>query len=264
MIRLFFSFLFLLGLNQSAAASTLAVHDAGEGLLITLNTDNHAVWIDTGSLLKIRANLESFQPKNKPITDVILTHLHADHSSGIFEIVEKFPGVAVYDNCMPGIAVEDGELLRWTAEFLAKIEKRFCVKEGSELVFDEVQLQFLWPTGVFTSKAHNHYSLVIKITAKEKVILVMGDANKKTERWLLRNQKNRLQHVDVLVVGHHGSNASSSIEFLDFVSPETAVVSVNLNNARGHPSKEALARIASVGANIWVTGRDGDFAVTLD
>ena len=194
----------------------------------------------------------------------ILTHLHPDHASGIFELVERYPEINVYDSCMPGIGVEDGELIRWTDEFLSSLKKRTCLDDQSRLAFDDVEIEVLWPTGKFHSKDHNYYSLVVKVSSRDTHVLMMGDANKNTEKWLLSNKSESLNGIDVLIVGHHGSAAASSSEFLKAVHPEVAVVPVNSNNARGYPSKETLDRIIQHGAELWVTGTDGDYRIKFD
>ena len=263
-MRCIWSILFLLVAGQ-AAASSLTVYDAGEGLLARIKTDNSSIWIDTGSLIKIRENISRLQPPGElSATDLILTHLHPDHASGIFELVERYPEINVYDSCMPGIGVKDGELIRWTDEFLSSLKKRTCVDDQSGLVFDDVEIEVLWPTGEFQSKDHNYYSLVLKVSARDTHVLMMGDANKNTEKWLLSNKSESLKGIDVLIVGHHGSAAASSSEFLKAVLPELAVVPVNSNNARGYPSQETLDRIVQHGGELWVTGTDGDFQIEFD
>ncbi|MDB2389786.1 MBL fold metallo-hydrolase [Alphaproteobacteria bacterium] len=263
-MRYIWLILFLLVAGH-AAASSLTVYDAGEGLLARIKTDNSSIWIDTGSLIKIRQNISRLQPPGEPSpTDLILTHLHPDHASGIFELVERYPEINVYDSCMPGIGVEDGDLIRWTDEFLSSLKKRTCLDHQSRLAFDDVEIEVLWPTGEFQSKDHNYYSLVLKVSARDIHVLMMGDANKNTEKWLLSHKSEILKGVDVLIVGHHGSGAVSSSEFLSAVYPRVAVVPVNLNNARGYPSQETLDRIIQHGAELWVTGIDGDYRINFD
>ena len=264
MIRHLSLILFLL-ITGPCAASSLTVYDAGEGLLARIKTANSSIWIDTGSIIKIRENISKLQTSNEPSpTDLILTHLHPDHASGIFELVERYPEINVYDSCMPGIGVEDGELIRWTDEFLLSLKARVCVGDQSSLVFDDVEVEVLWPTGKFHSKDHNYYSLVLRVSAGKTHVLMMADANKKTEKWLLKNKLQSLKGINVLIVGHHGSASASSPEFLAAVDPELAVVPVNSNNARGYPSRETLERIIQNGVDLWVTGTDGDYRLEFE
>ena len=257
-IFLIFSLLF----SKISMASSLTVFDAGEGLLARLKTENSSIWIDTGGLLKIRENISRLQPTDESApTDIILTHLHPDHASGIFELMERYPEINVHDNCMPGISVDDGELIRWTDEFLSSLDSRSCIHAGSIFEFDDVKIEVLWPTQNFHSNDHNFYSLVLRIDSENTSVLMMGDATKKTEKWLLTSKRERLQGIETLIVGHHGSDAATSHEFLALVQPITAVVPVNKNNARGYPSQKTLERILEHGAELWLTGEMGDFRI---
>lgn len=252
-------------MSYQACASSFTVYSAGEGLLATIKTKNSHIWIDTGSLIKIRQNILRLHPPGTlPPTDVILTHLHPDHASGIFELVERYPEINVFDNCMPGIGVEDGDLIRWTDEFLKSLKARSCIDDNARFFFDNLLINVLWPTGNFQSKDHNHYSIVLKVTSEEKSILIMGDANKQTEMWLIRNKFDEIKNIDVLIVGHHGSGAASSSEFLSVVNPKVAVVPVNRNNLRGYPNQLTLNLIKQHGIDLWLTGINGDYQIELD
>ena len=69
---------------------------------------------------------------------------------------------------------------------------------------------------------------------------------------------------DVYLASHHGSDGSSSAEFLEAVSPETVVISVGEDNSYGHPSERVLADVAAVGAEIYRTDLQGTVTVTSD
>jgi competence protein ComEC len=94
-------------------------------------------------------------------------------------------------------------------------------------------------------------------------MLMMGDAERDEERWLLEHMPERL-HADVLKVGHHGSATSSTAEFLDAVQPKIALVSVGLGNIYRHPSVEVMAALAQRGAQIVRTDREGTAIVETD
>jgi competence protein ComEC len=93
--------------------------------------------------------------------------------------------------------------------------------------------------------------------------LLVGDAERPEEDWLLSRYGDSL-HADVLKVGHHGSSTSSSDAFLDAVRPRVALVSVGLGNSYGHPSPEVMATLASRGAQVLRTDRLGTIVVSTD
>ena len=75
----------------------------------------------------------------------------------------------------------------------------------------------------------------------------MGDAEKETEN------SRKWEKVDVLKVGHHGSNTSSSESFLEQVRPYYAVIEVGKNNSYRLPNKYTISRIEKIGAKILRT-----------
>jgi len=93
--------------------------------------------------------------------------------------------------------------------------------------------------------------------------LLVGDAEKPEEDWLLANKRDELS-ADVLKVGHHGSSTSSSDAFLAAVHPELAVVSVGARNMYGHPSGDVLAALARAGAEVLRTDQAGTIVVRTD
>jgi beta-lactamase superfamily II metal-dependent hydrolase len=68
----------------------------------------------------------------------------------------------------------------------------------------------------------------------------------------------------VLNVGHHGSNAASSVPFLQKVSPKIAVISAGAGNQYGHPTKPVLERLKQVNATIYRTDLDGSIVISSD
>ena len=260
-----FVFILMISLNLGEVeASNLTVFDAGEGLMARILTNNSAVLVDTGSLLKVRENLDKLEKtQDITLTDLIITHLHPDHASGIFEVLSRYPQINVFDNCMPQIDVTDGDLIRWTNELLSTIEKRECINQKSKLIFDDVEIQVLWPSGKFENKNHNYYSLVLKVTSPSKSVLMMADTNKRVEEWLMANKLDDITNIEVLVVGHHGSDNASSLKFINTVKPEIAIVPVNKDNVRGYPSNDTLTRLKNSNAKIWITGDHGDFTLNL-
>lgn len=93
----------------------------------------------------------------------------------------------------------------------------------------------------------NNSSIVLQLTYKNNKFLFMGDCEKESE------SIHRWEKVDVLKVGHHGSNTSSSEEFLNQVRPHFAVIQVGKNNSYRLPNKYTISRLEKVGAEVLRT-----------
>ena len=87
----------------------------------------------------------------------------------------------------------------------------------------------------------------------------MGDASKKRESDILVNYN--LQNIDFLKVGHHGSNTSSSKEFISKISPKYSLISVGKDNRYGHPKDSVLDILKDT--KIYRTDINGSIEIQL-
>lgn len=99
----------------------------------------------------------------------------------------------------------------------------------------------------------NDNSNVIYLKFNDYKFLFMGDASKLAEKEIL--DKYNLPNIDVLKVGHHGSNTSSSKEFINAMNPKYSLISVGKNNRYHHPNKEVLDNLKN--SKIYRTDIDG-------
>ena len=90
--------------------------------------------------------------------------------------------------------------------------------------------------------------------------LFMGDAGVTREKDILSSYK--LNNINFLKVGHHGSDTSSSKEFIKKINPQISVISVGLNNRYGHPKEEVIDILSK--SKIYRTDRDGTVEVILN
>ena len=107
-------------------------------------------------------------------------------------------------------------------------------------------------------------NLVLRISYHQISFLLTADIHSPTESQIIR-QRRDLQST-VLKVAHHGSNSSSTGEFIDMVNPQLAVISAGKNNAYGHPHAETLSTIGSrIGEeNIFLTSQCGNVELITD
>ena len=101
----------------------------------------------------------------------------------------------------------------------------------------------------------NDLSLAVHLQYGDVVFLFTGDAEWDAEHDMVESWYDL--SADVLCVGHHGSDTSSSYVFLREVMPEYAVISVGTDNSYGHPSEDTLSRLRDVGARVYRTDTQG-------
>ena len=109
----------------------------------------------------------------------------------------------------------------------------------------------------------NNSSLVIELTYNNTKYLFMGDAETEVENSRSWNK------VNVLKVGHHGSNSSSSTKFLEQIKPQYSIIEVGKNNSYNLPSDKAIKRLGESGTQILRTDKAngdevGSFWLTSD
>ena len=161
----------------------------------------------------------------------------------VINLVENFKVEKVIFNC--------GEFNELEQEFIEVLDKKkipyySCIKE---LNIDTNKLYFL-NTKDYGNENDN--SSVIYTELDNYKFLFMGDAGVEVEEDLI--EKYNLQDIDVLKVGHHGSNTSSSKIFINNIKPKYAIISVGKNNRYGHPKSSVLDTLSN--SNIYRTDLD--------
>jgi beta-lactamase superfamily II metal-dependent hydrolase len=139
------------------------------------------------------------------------------------------------------------------------------VHPGDSLLIDGVRLTFLAPDSAWTVglKDPNLASTIAIVHFGLVRFLLVGDAERAEEDWLLEQHRDELR-ADVLKVGHHGSATSSSDAFLAAVNPAVALISVGAGNRYGHPSVDVLRALSRVGAEVLRTDEAGTIIVRTD
>ena len=192
----------------------------------------------------------------------ILSHPHTDHVGGASTVIAALHPAHYFDAAFAG----DADAYRASLLEARKAGTAWArVHPGDSLTVDGVVLRFLAPDSAWTAGLSdpNLASTIILVRVGERRILLVGDAERPEEDWLVARYGDSLR-ADVLKVGHHGSSTSSSGPFLDAVQPRLALVSVGLGNSYGHPSAEVMATLAARGAQVLRTDRLGTIVVRTD
>ena len=182
---------------------------------------------------------------------VVITHPHDDHYGGIESVADA---VKIDTLVVPSLSSIPKEF----QNILTKLkEKGIYIKyahSGEQLYPDNsVRLYILSPSqNQVERKNLNNTSIVIKLQYGNSTALFTGDAEEKIETMLVLRYGDFLES-SLLKVGHHGSETSSSEQFLSFVKPNIAIISVGVNNKFGHPSKEILDRFSKNNITLYRT-----------
>ncbi len=108
----------------------------------------------------------------------------------------------------------------------------------------------------------NNYSIVVRIDYRNTSFLFTGDAEIESEYDMLETGLNL--KADVLKVGHHGSDTSTSEAFIKAVCPAYAIISVGVGNTYGHPAQQTLQRLTEWGVSFYRTDESGTIIAYSD
>jgi competence protein ComEC len=199
----------------------------------------------------------------RTIDVMVLTHPHADHIVGLIEILRRYKIKNVLWNGMDydsSIFLEWKKLVEKEGAKVYVVQDGSKVKEGSALYLNIINPYF--SESSYLNDIDNN-SVVSHLIYKEYSFLFTGDIFSEKEKELVKRKGESIKS-NVLKVSHHGSKTSSDEEFIKYVSPEIAVISVGKDNRYGHPNKEVLERLIMNGAYILRTDEVGDIKIFSD
>lgn len=243
-----------------ANGAKLKVHylDVGQG-------DSEFLELPNGQTMLIDAG----NPENGPqivsyiknlrhtkIDYLIATHPHADHIGGMETVVNGLDIGKIY---MPKVSSNTKAFEGLLKAIKNKGLQVNTAKAGLNLLkAGNLNIDMIAPVGTSYDDL-NQYSAVIKVTYGDNKFLLMGDAGNVSEGQITADVS-----VDVLKVGHHGSNTATSKTFLNKVHPKYAVIEVGKGNSYGHPTAATLQKLQGAGAAIYRTDNDGTIIFTSD
>ena len=246
----------------------LDVLDVGQGDAILVRTDRGRwVVLDAGPAWRGgdagRSNVLPFiLRRGGKVEAFVLSHPHTDHVGGATSVINGLHPRVYWDAAFAGGSEAYSSSLR--AAQKANVEWR-RVHPRDSLRVDGVLISFLAPDSSWTVglKDPNLASTIALVEYGSVRFLLVGDAEREEEDWLLSHYGESLR-ADVLKVAHHGSSTSSSDGFLRAVRPSIAVISVGAGNKYGHPNEDVLSALARVGAEIMRTDQLGTVTIRTD
>lgn len=233
--------------NDDAIVTVL---DVGQGLAVSVQTQNHQLLYDTGAKFSNGGDMG----KNvilpffryfgiKKLDTLMISHDDNDHSGGANSVLEN---------------INVNQILTSVPE---KFKNSESCQTGQNWTWDNVTFSILSPAKKF--EKDNDNSCVLKIETAKGSVLLTGDIEASAENALVENEPEKLRST-VLVAPHHGSKTSSSLSFLETVKPEFVLIPAGYRNQFHHPHKDVLARYQSLNAKIFTSINDGALMVRLN
>ena len=180
---------------------------------------------------------------------LVLTHSDNDHIGDYEKIIKHIKvGYIIY----PKYDDKFNELLK-------NYKNIKMVNYNTEIKLKNTKLEIMGPINKYDDANSN--SIVFKIEINNNSFLFTGDMTIEEEKDLI-NRYNKKLKSDVLKVGHHGSNTSSSIEFLKYVNPKYSIISVGKNNSYGLPNTDVVKRLDEI-SNVYMTSNRGNITFNI-
>lgn len=188
---------------------------------------------------------------------LVATHPHSDHIGGMASVL--YSPIYIDQVVAPEVSNDTATF----EGFLDAVEAtgKQITPATAGLVLDEadgLRVEVLSPAADAAYDDLNDWSVVIKVTWGQTSFLFTGDASYKVVEGL------DVGHVDVLKVGHHGSDTATSVPLLERMTPQLAVIEVGWGNSYGHPTAQTLDELAHCGVQTWRTDMDGVVEVDSD
>ena len=235
-----------------AAGWSVRVFDIGQGLSVLVRQNNRFLLYDTGQSFMSGGSLaqsviapylaaqnhfivdESFAKNAAPTIDYLInSHMDNDHAGGNRFIFSHY-------NVNQWLTPAGG-----------------CTANNS-FMWGDLSLVILWPDKTMSGDENNH-SCVIKISDKNLSILLTGDIEAAAERIILNKYLDLgILKADVLIAAHHGSKTSSTLPFIQAVSPEYAVISSKYLNRWQFPHANVIANFNKINVKVFNTALDGE------
>lgn len=251
-LLLFFAtvFLWYVLLTQAVSTSkevlTVSFLSVGQGDAIFIESPTGVqVLIDGGPNRSVLRELSrAMSLWDRSIDVVIATHPDLDHIGGLADVLERYTVGTLFYSFPENTTTLD--------EHMRKVASARGIQTHEALRGDVIDmgggvlLTVLFPDRALPFVDPNDASIIAHLTYGKTAFLLTGDAPQKVERYLTRLDGFLLKS-DVLKLGHHGSNTSSSEEFIGYTDPAYAVVSAGKDNRYGHPHQEVIERMERFG-----------------
>jgi beta-lactamase superfamily II metal-dependent hydrolase len=249
----------------------IAVLGIGKADAIIITTENHTAMIDAGENNDGGGIIDYLLNNNIHTIDyLILTHYHKDHIGGAHAVINN---LEVKEVIAPDYGKESKHYDRFINAAINAGLEILVLKETLEFTLDNAEFTVYPPKSPYFHYDYddddlddddendeaditneNNYSIAVSVKHGENNFLFTGDAKSKRLKELLSERDIIFTDYDFLKVPHHGNYNKRSTEFINFISPEYAVITCSLKNM---PDGRVISALENTGAEIYLTA-DGD------
>jgi competence protein ComEC len=190
-----------------------------------------------------------------------ISHLDNDHYAGFVSLIYNDKVKQIFKPSLDTSLARDVKF----ESFLKKHHVPFSYYNERKITIGNVNLYILYNNDnrFYSNLSQNNRSGVLKIQFGKSGFLFTGDIEIKAEGFYTKKYADFL-NVDLLKAAHHGSNTSSSDEFLRYSSPALTVISTGIQNKFGHPSLTTIQKLESAGSRIFRTDLSGGLLFQSD
>ncbi len=241
----------------------LQVHfiDVGQADCALVTFGDFAMLIDGGNKEDSSLVVSYLQKQGiEELDAVVCSHAHEDHVGGLPGVLAVFPTAAVYAPTRTYSSDIFEDFLYYADQQGLQVT---IPVPGDTISAEGLTVTFLGPVESYAET--NNTSLILRIDHGESSFLFTGDMETEAEGDMLDYWGDEFNwSVDVLKVGHHGSDTSTGYRFLRSLMPAFAVISVGKGNSYGHPHELPLSRLEAAGCAIYRTDELGTILATSD
>ena len=229
--------------------------DVGQADSILIRNQDKTMLIDAGTNEMGNVVVEHLKEYGISKIDYLIgTHPHEDHIGGLDDVINNFDIGQVY---MPQITTTTKTFEDVLNAIENKNLKITSPNKDDIIELGQANTKFM-TIPILDRDNLNLSSLVIRLEFGNNSFLFMGDAEKENE------QSIKWPKTDVLKVGHHGSNTSSTKEFLNQVQPQYSIIMVGKDNSYKLPKEETINKLQECGSEIYRTDLNGDIQIISD
>ncbi len=247
---------------QSAEGElTLIMIDVGQADSFLLVQDGKTALIDCGTRSTGEDVVEYLKSQGITRLDYVFgTHPHDDHMGGMYDVITNFE--------IGKIIIPETKLGEITSNWYMKLMQEFknglydveYPKLGEVYNLGGATMKIIGPISEPDGNSNN-YSIVLKVSFGDMDVIMTGDAETVVEKEILESGENI--DAEILKVGHHGSDTSSSEEFLDAITPEYALISAKIGNMYKHPVESTMEKLENRDIEVYRTDENGTVVVTI-